>query len=104
MATPNKQSRISDTRVDFAPAPTWQKEGARQPLLGSDYVIFEPHQKAERQPQQLDFDVHSSQCFLMGPMSKFQIRGGFEMKKKDEQVWNPCPKEEYANVCLAPNW
>jgi len=41
-------------------------EGAQQPLLGSNYVVFEPHQKDKRVLQQLDFDIELTHCFFDG--------------------------------------
>lgn len=91
-------------QFDFESLPGWQKK--KQHILGSEYLIIEPNNgKNERQPTQLDFELHSTKPFLFGPMSKFQISGGFEMKEEGEgKDWVDVPVAEAAKVILAPNW
>lgn len=104
MATPAKQHKSSDLRLDFATTPPWQKECSRQQLLGTEYAVYEPSQILDRQPVLLDFVLESERCFLPGPMSKFKITGGFEMLKDGKTDYEPVPDTEFDKVLLCPNW
>lgn len=89
---------------EFDSPPSWQRR--KQSMLGSDLVILEPlgGLTVDRQPTQLDFELQSVRPFLFGPMSKFQISGGFEFQKEDEVAWNAVPLAHRAAMALAPNW
>lgn len=111
MSSPAKMFK-SDARLDFVSMPNWNKEGTRQPLQGSEIVAIDPVQKVkgtESHPLQLDFELSSKKCILMGPYTRFKIKGGFEVSTKDPDTLAYGPylsasADEIAKVCLCPNW
>ena len=56
----------SDIRLGHVAMPNWQK-GAKQALLGSEYITVEPTTKITNVPVQLDFDLPSKESILFGP-------------------------------------
>lgn len=93
-------NNIRLTHVDM---PHWQL-GTKQALQGSDYVKIEPTSKVEPLPVQVDFELPNKKCLLFGQMSKFRIKGGFEMQAAANANWTPVPKAQLSKVVLAPNW
>lgn len=94
---------MGDVRLQFADLPFSWRVGAKQNLLGSDYAIYDPKVKVEKQPTMVEIDVESNQTLLFGSMSRFVIDGTFE-SKTDEEDWTPVAKEDWENVVVAPNW
>ena len=93
-----------DLRLHNVAMPNWQK-GAKQALLGTSYKIVEPTVKIPQIPSQVDFDIPRDDHLLFGPMTKFRIKGTFQMKAAGEnQDWTKIPVAEYEKVLLAPNW
>ena len=99
----NGKSTTDDLRLNFAHLPNWQV-GTRQLLQGSDYVVLEPTSKIDIVPKQVEFDLPDQKSLLMGPMTKFQITGGFQVQKDGETSWANVPSTEHDKVLLAPFW
>ena len=93
----------SDIRLGHVAMPNWQK-GAKQALLGSEYVTVEPTTKITNVPVQLDFDLPSKESILFGHMSRFRIKGAFQTRATAADVWANVPATDVTKVLLAPNW
>jgi len=96
-------STTQDIRLTYANMPNWQV-GTKQSVLGSEYDIIEPISKIEMTPSQVEFDLPSSKSILMGLMTKFRIKGGFQYKAANSDQWLPMTAEEGNKVFLAPFW
>ena len=99
----NGKSTTDDVRLNFVHMPNWQV-GTKQVVQGSDYVIVEPASKIEPIPKQIEFDLPDSKSILLGPMTKFRIKGGFQVQKKDATAWTNASTDDKAKVMLAPFW
>lgn len=93
----------NDLRLVHETMPTWQ-HGARQALLGSNYITVDPTTKISETPIQVDFDLPNKEPLLFGPMSKFRISGTFQKYPENGNAWANVPAEDVANVLLSPNW
>jgi len=93
----------NDLRLVHEALPTWM-HGARQALLGSNYISVDPTTKIVETPVQVDFDLPNKEPLLFGPMSKFRIKGSFQKFPDGGTAWANVPAEDVANVLLQPNW
>lgn len=96
-------STTQDIRLTYANMPNWQV-GTKQNLLGSEYDIIEPVSKVDITPTQVEFDLPASKSILMGLMTKFLIKGGFQYKAANTDAWLPMSAAEGAKILLAPFW
>jgi len=96
-------SSANNIRLTHVDVPHWQL-GTKQALQGSDYVKVEPTTKVEPFPSQVDFELPNKKCLLFGPMSKFKVKGGFQMQATENGEWTPVKATEGTKVLLAPNW
>lgn len=99
----NNGSTTQDIRLANASMPNWQV-GTKQIVLGSDYEIIDPISKIEQTPSQVEFDLPASKSILMGLMTKFRIKGGFQVQAADSTQWLPVTAEEGNKLFLAPFW
>jgi len=99
----NNGSTTQDIRLTYAHMPNWQV-GTKQTVLGSDYEIVEPISKIEPSPTQVEFELPSSKSILLGLMTKFRIKGGFQVQTANSTQWLPVTAEEGNNIFLAPLW
>lgn len=108
MASSAKQARSGDGRFDFSQSAALPKE--RPVVLGTEMVVFEPTPKIDKDtlPSLIEYDIYSTRPLLTGPLSRFRVKGSFEMQKPvaagQVAKWIPCPDTEWKNVILQPNW
>jgi hypothetical protein len=93
----------NNLRLNHVDLPHWQL-GTKQALQGSDYIKIEPTSKVEPLPTQVDFELPNKKCLLFGQMSKFRIKGGFQVQSAANAAWANVKATEVENVLLAPNW
>jgi len=99
----NHSNGANNIRLTHVDMPHWQL-GTKQALQGSDYVKVEPTAKIEPFPSQVDFELPNKKCLLFGPMSKFRIKGGFQMQAAANAEWTNVKADQIDKLCLAPNW
>lgn len=99
----NGSATTQDVRLNYVNMPNWQV-GAKQLLLGSEYYILEPISKIESVPTQVDFELPKDKSILLGLMTKFRIKGGFQFRADNNAQWSPVTAEEGNKLFLAPFW
>jgi hypothetical protein len=99
----SSSSVFDDLRLNHVGMPDWQRN-SRQAVWGSDFLLIEPTSKVTEIPTQVDFELPSKESLFFGPMSKFRIKGTFQMLAENTTKWVNVPAAEAANVLLAPNW
>lgn len=93
----------NDVRLMHELLPNWH-QGARQALLGSNYISVDPTSKITETPIQVDFDLPKKEPLLFGPMSKFRIKGAFQKWPENGTAWANVPAEDVTSVLLEANW
>jgi hypothetical protein len=85
----------------------WQNV-RNQDLLGTDYIEIDPINKADligdKHPTQNDFEYVADKPILFGPMTKFAIKGRFDVKDNDAANWRMCKDTDISQVILQYNW
>lgn len=103
---------MDDKRFDFSAVASWRKNG-KQAVLSSEYVEVEKkYADLVSNPSELQFtiggenggDKGAKMPALFGDMTRFKVKGVFEVRDTAAGAWRPCPPTEYANVAVYPNW
>ncbi len=100
-----RPASVLDQMFEFPHVEKW-RSGLSQKVLGSEVHTTLPANITGKpnQPLCIEFVLKSDEIFSFGPMSRFKVKGQFQIKSAADGEWEAVAPADSAKVVVAPNW